>query len=196
MGFSILVRHFYIESGPRLFNWNNHSVAEYLRDLSLCSGCWYSSSLLGSWLSRNHHTATLQTVGVDEICKHILFLVISLGDICLWITPAISWTKFGYISYQSNIWFRGLINVSPTNAAYKRQWIGPTLVQIIPFPCSVPSHYLNQCWYIVNWILTNKFCEIRIEKQNDSFTKMRMKISSAKMAAIFFRVNELRYKIL
>ena len=31
-----------------------------------------------------------------------------------------------------------------------RQWIGSALVQIMP------SHYLNQCWVIVNWTVRNK----------------------------------------
>ena len=36
------------------------------------------------------------------------------------------------------------------------QWLGPNS----NFPtvtCSAPSHYLNQCWLIVNWTPVNKF---------------------------------------
>ena len=39
-----------------------------------------------------------------------------------------------------------------------RQWIGSALVQIMA--CrrfGAPSHYLNQCWSIVNWTLRDKF---------------------------------------
>ena len=36
------------------------------------------------------------------------------------------------------------------------QWIGSALVQIMAVAYSAPSHYLNQCWFIVNWNLRNK----------------------------------------
>ena len=43
------------------------------------------------------------------------------------------------------------MNSSPPSAAYMRQWIGSALVQIMACRLSAPSHYLNQCWIIVNW---------------------------------------------
>ena len=43
-----------------------------------------------------------------------------------------------------------------------------------------PSHYLNQCWNIVNWTLRTNFSEILIETVRFSFEKMRLKVSSAK----------------
>ena len=45
-----------------------------------------------------------------------------------------------------------------------------------PVSYSVPSRYLNQCWVIDNWTLRWNLFKI----QNVSFTKMHMKISSAK----------------
>ena len=39
---------------------------------------------------------------------------------------------------------------SPPSAAYMCQWIGPALVQIMTI------HYLNHCWFIINWTLVNK----------------------------------------
>ena len=30
-------------------------------------------------------------------------------------------------------------------------------MQIIACVCYAPSHYLNHCWFIVNWNITNKF---------------------------------------
>ena len=39
--------------------------------------------------------------------------------------------------------------------SYMRHWIRLSVVQIMA--CSPPSHYLNQCWFIVNWTLRNKF---------------------------------------
>ena len=41
-------------------------------------------------------------------------------------------------------------NSSPPSAISMCQWIGSALIQIM-----VSSHYLNQCWDIVNWILRN-----------------------------------------
>ena len=38
-----------------------------------------------------------------------------------------------------------------------RQWIGWALLQIMAVAYLVPNHYLNQCWFIVNWTLRNKF---------------------------------------
>ena len=50
---------------------------------------------------------------------------------------------------------------------------------------SAPSHYLNQCLFIVNWTL--HFSEIWIKIQNFSLKKIHLKLSSAKMAAILSR---------
>ena len=45
---------------------------------------------------------------------------------------------------------------------------------------SAPSHYLNQCWNIVNSILRTSFGEISIEMNIFSFTNMLLKTLSAK----------------
>ena len=50
----------------------------------------------------------------------------------------------------------GCFNSPPTSAAYMRQWIGWTLVQVMACANSAPSHYLNQWWDIINWALRNK----------------------------------------
>ena len=44
----------------------------------------------------------------------------------------------------------------------------------------MPSHYLNQCWVIVNWTLRNKLHWNFNWNKNFSFTKMHLKVSSAK----------------
>ena len=49
------------------------------------------------------------------------------------------------------------INSSPHSAAYMRQGTGSILVRKWIVAWSSPSHYLNQWWLIVNWILGNKF---------------------------------------
>ena len=42
---------------------------------------------------------------------------------------------------------------------------------------AVPSHYLNQCWVIVNWTLRNK---LQWNFDQNTFMKMYLKILSAK----------------
>ena len=54
-----------------------------------------------------------------------------------------------------------LFNSSPHSATYICQWMRSALAQKMWFrkrlvTYLVPSHYLNQCWVIVNWTLTNK----------------------------------------
>ena len=44
----------------------------------------------------------------------------------------------------------------------------------------MPSHYLNRCWLLSIGPLGTNFSEIVIKIQNFSFTKMHLKISSAK----------------
>ena len=46
--------------------------------------------------------------------------------------------------------------------------------------CSVPSHYLHQCWLIVNWTLGNKLQWNFHKKEKVSFKKIKLKILSAK----------------
>ena len=45
---------------------------------------------------------------------------------------------------------------------------------------SAPSHYLNQCWVIVNWTLRNKLQRNFSKKITFSFKKAHLKMSSAK----------------
>ena len=50
-----------------------------------------------------------------------------------------------------------------------------------PGTWSAPSHYLNQCWNIVNWTLRNKLqWNLNGETHIFSFKKMHFKTSSAK----------------
>ena len=51
----------------------------------------------------------------------------------------------------------------------------------------MPSHCLNQCWNIVNWILTNK---LQWHFKRNSYIwlmKMRLKVSSVKLSVILSR---------
>ena len=63
---------------------------------------------------------------------------------------------------------------------YMRQWIGSALAQIMACAYSAPSHYLNQCRVNVNWTITNKLQWNFNQNTNFSFTKMHLKIPSAK----------------
>ena len=62
-----------------------------------------------------------------------------------------------------------LLCVGELGQHWFRQW---------PVACLAPSHYLNQCWIIVNLTIRN-FSEILIEIQTFSFKKMHLKMSSA-----------------
>ena len=75
--------------------------------------------------------------------------------------------------------FKYILNSSPLSSAYMRLWTWSALVQIMACH-SVPSHYLKECWVIVNWTLSNKLQWHLIKIQSISFTKMHLKISSAK----------------
>ena len=46
--------------------------------------------------------------------------------------------------------------------------------------CSVPSHYLDQCWLIVNWTLRNKLHRNSNKSTQLSFMKMSLKMLFAK----------------
>ena len=68
------------------------------------------------------------------------------------------------ISYTGKMaslyWIKALVpshqvNSSPPSAAYMHQWTKSALVQVMA--CRLLSHYLNQCWLIVNWTLGKKF---------------------------------------
>ena len=48
------------------------------------------------------------------------------------------------------------------------------------FACSAPSHYLNQCWPIVNFTSRTNLSEILIKIQHISFIRILFKKSSAK----------------
>ena len=53
---------------------------------------------------------------------------------------------------------KGPINSSPPSATYMHQWTVSPFIQIMDWlvAYSAPSHYLNQCWNIVNWTIRNK----------------------------------------
>ena len=72
----------------------------------------------------------------------------------------------------------------PLSAAYMRQWIGSALVQIWLAAYSAPSHYLNQCWVIVNWTRRNKIQWNSNQSKSLSFMEIHLKMLSAKRRPI------------
>ena len=78
-------------------------------------------------------------------------------------------------------------HLTPPSDAYMRQWIGSASVQIMACAYSAPSHYLNQCWYIVNWTLGNTLQWNLNQNTNFSFHKSAFENIVCEMAAILFR---------
>ena len=73
------------------------------------------------------------------------------------------------------------------SAVYMRQWIRWALVQMMIVAYSTPSHYLNQCWVIVNWNLRNKF-QWNFNQNTKLFIHKNASENTVyKMAAILFR---------
>ena len=56
---------------------------------------------------------------------------------------------------------------------------------------SQPIYYLNQRRVIVNWKLRNKLRESVVKIENSSFTKMYLKVSSAKWRSVCPGVDDL-----
>ena len=59
----------------------------------------------------------------------------------------------------------------PPIATYIRQWIGSALVQVLADRLFGAKDYLNQCWIIVSWTLSNKRQWKSSQNTNFSFTK-------------------------
>ena len=67
----------------------------------------------------------------------------------------------GWIQYTPPNFVAGgiimiIVNLLRLSDAYMCRWTGSSLVKIMACRCSAPSHYLNQCWNIVNWTFRNK----------------------------------------
>ena len=108
------------------------------------------------------------------------------------------------ISFTSSICFVTLVcsgksitvnSLRPNDAYMRRQtnnnWFRKRLVA-----WTAPSHYLNQCWNIVNWALGTNFSEILIEIQTFSLKKIRLKMSSAKCCSFRLGLNVLKGEVI
>ena len=120
------------------------------------------------WLQWPHAVARahcFNIIYVHLITMTALFLLRLICNICWW------------------------INSSPHSTTYMRQWIESALVQIMACRLLTPSHYLNQRWVIVNWILTNK---LQWNFNQKKIAKIHLKISSVKWRPFCPRGDELR----
>ena len=82
--------------------------------------------------------------------------------------------SFGWISYVNSL--------RPSNA-YMLRWTNQHWFRLWLVAWSAPSHYLNQCWKIVNWNLRNReqtSVKSLTKIHTFSFKKMHLKISSVK----------------
>ena len=78
--------------------------------------------------------------------------------------------------------------MKPSDTYMRRQHRTP-FVQRTACRHSVQSHFLNQCWNIVNWTLRTNFRGIWNEIQIFLFQKMHLKMSSAKSRLFYLGLN-------
>ena len=82
-----------------------------------------------------------------------------------------------YENFVKNIpWTNGL---RPSDR-YVRQQVNHHLFLKWSVRCLVPTHYLSQCWYIVNLTLRNKFQWNLNKKEQFLSTKLNLNMSSTK----------------
>ena len=72
---------------------------------------------------------------------------------------------------------------------YIYQWAGSALVQVMAWRQQATSHYLNQCWFIVNWTLRNKFQWKLNQDSNIFIQENAFEIAICEMTAILFWVR-------
>ena len=81
------------------------------------------------------------------------------------------WLYRHYLTYVYH-WIHACI----TNGTAWFTWSFYFIFFLFPHPPTTPSHYLNQCWHIVNWNLGNKFQWNLNEIFFFSFEKMGLKM--------------------
>ena len=95
--------------------------------------------------------------------------------------------------YECKLWF--CLNSLRPSDAYMH-WVNLlSLVQIMACRLVGASHYLNQCWNIVNWTLGTNFSQILIGIQTFSLKKLHLKRSSANWHLFCLSLNELTQPI-
>ena len=76
------------------------------------------------------------------------------------------WNIFGEFQQSEADWTRctkpqwkdlpDLVILFPPSAVYMRRWIWSALIRVMVSRLFGAKHYLNQCWFIINWTLGNK----------------------------------------
>ena len=112
----------------------------------------------------------IHSVGEELFVKYLLFF--AKDSVRSKLLNTLSRRSRMYV-YWSGSSAGGLFNSLRPRNAYMCQWTGPSLVQTMA--CCVPSHYLNQCWHIVNWTIRNKI-QWNIDR-NSIIQEMGSKIS-------------------
>ena len=107
-------------------------------------------------------------------------LLLLLLLLSLWLSSSLS--NFEFYSSEILFWFAltligpSAVDVYPTDA-YMRQETSQRWFRQWLFAWSAPSHYLNQCWNIVDWNLRNKFRWNPIQTPFIFIQKIHLKLS-------------------
>ena len=113
----------------------------YLSTSRLCiiktASLWYANA--ATWQEYDCHT-----VPGDRPVSRVW------DKVCHWMVSPSVWLASPNIGWEMHICVSKQTIIGSDNglSPYRRQAIIVSL--------SAPSHYLNQCWYIVNWTLRNK----------------------------------------
>ena len=122
---------------------------------------------------------TISSLRVRLHWRH-LNLPQAIGYFTYWLMPDINMSGWHFVSFFSTVNLRpGVVNINVS--ALGRPWFSLWLVA-----CSAPSHYLNQCWFVINLAITYKLEWNLKESTNISFKKMHLKMSSAKCQPFLF----------
>ena len=97
--------------------------------------------------------------------------LLSVNCMCLWANHLTHWGRVTHICVSEL-----------TNHHWFRQWL-------VAWPA--PSHYLNQCWNIVNWTIGNKFQWNINRNDTFSFKKIHLKMLPGKWRPFCLGLNVL-----
>ena len=176
---------------------DRHDVSNLRQLKRLSIPCWWDNKKVNlkkrleschSWPPPPPHTHThTQRTRNAELCCFVWWTPEQIVEqsvelLVIWVIAVITWSNDGRNLRRSQCGRRSSFIVSQIispNAAYMRQWTGPTLGKKMVCRLSVPSDYLNQCWFIVNWTIRNRFqwnwnknCNVSI--QENAFENVRL----------------------
>ena len=117
------------------------------------------------------------------------------------LTQVIAWCRQATSYYLSQCWYRSMLpygitrpqwvnSLRPSDAIW-RQRSGSTLAQVMACCLTAPSHYLNQCWFIISKVLWHPSEDNFVRDTPARFTKISLKITYLKLNWNFPGANEL-----